>query len=376
MWIYFAISLLLASFYLILLHHFTTHWQKIPEFSRGEDNRSYPLISVLVCARDEEASIESCVQSILSQTYDNLELLVLDNHSSDRTVEIVESFDDSRLRLHKLDKYLPEETTFKKEVQSWGVAKAHGTYLAFTDADCIVPANWLHHLYHCMERRGLDLVVGPIRISNGVGCLHTYESLDVAGLSIVTAAGLQTSLLRSGNGANMLVYAETYVEAQKSIQGKGRASGDDIFMVQEIMVREDSNVGFCKSLGAQVWTSGTATWGALIQQRRRWASKNGDLPHIPSRMISLLVFMNSLLLPMHLLLVLLWGSPMIWLFLMHLCIKSIADFRLLSEGTKFFEIDVKPHHWIFSFLINPSMVVIPGILSFSPRYRWKGRTTR
>lgn len=376
MWIYLVLSLSVAISYLALLFHFTKHWRKIPEFSLREKNGPLPLISVLVCARNEEASIKLCIHSILNQNYDNLELLILDNHSSDRTVEIVQSFDDARLRLYQLDKYLPEETTFKKEALSWGIAKARGTNFAFTDADCIVPENWLHYLHQCMERRGLDLVVGPIKITDSVACLQIYESLDVGGLSVVTASGLQTSLLRSGNGANMMVHAGTYVEAQKSIQGNGWASGDDIFIVQEIAGRQDSRTGFCKSLGAQVWTPGNETWGGLIRQRKRWASKNGDLPHLPTRIISLLVFMNSLLLPTHLLLVLLWGKPMIWLFFLHLCIKSLADYRLLSEGKKFFNIEVKPQHWIFSFIINPWMVVIPGILSFSSTYRWKGRTTR
>ena len=376
MWIYLAISLLVAVFYFALLHHFTTHWQKIPEFSLRENHRPSPLISVLVCVRNEEAIIESCIKSILSQTHKNLELLVLDNHSSDNTAEIVQSIDDARLRLFQLDQFLPEETTFKKEALAWGVAKAGGTYFAFTDADCLVPKNWLRYLYQSMENRGLDLVVGPIRISDGAKFIHLYESLDVAGLSVVTASGLQTSLLLSGNGANMMIHAKRYLEVQKSMSGKGRASGDDIFMVQEIAVREDSKMGFCKSAGAQVRTPGTPTWGALIQQRRRWASKNGDLPHFPTKMISLLVFVNSILLPIHLLLTPLWGHLMIWLFLIHLCIKSTADYRLLSEATKFFQIDVKTHQWLLSFLINPWMVAIPGILSLSPTYRWKNRTTR
>lgn len=376
MWIYFVISLLVAISYLVLLYYFTTSWQKIPEGILEESIRTSPLISVVVCARNEEATIASCIKSILGQTHQNLELLVLDNHSSDKTVEIVESFDDARLRLYQLDKYLPEKTTFKKEALSWGIGKAKGTYYAFTDADCIVPKNWIRHLHQSMEERGLDLVVGPVRISEGEKFIQVYESLDVAGLSVVTAAGLQSSLLISGNGANMMVHAGKYAEAQTFMQGTGRASGDDIFLVQEIAVREDTKVGFCKSLGAQVWTPGTKTWETLIQQRKRWASKNGDLPHFPTRMSSLLVFINSTLLPIHLILAFFWGLPMIWLFLKHLTIKSIADYMLLSEGTKFFQMDVKAHQWLLSFLINPWMVTIPGILSFSPTYRWKDRTTR
>ena len=376
MWIYLAVSLSVAVSYLILLHHFTTQWQKIPEFSLKESHQTSPLISVLVSARNEEASIKSCIKSILSQTHHNLELLVLDNHSSDNTADIVQSFDDQRLRLYQLDQYLPEETTFKKEALSWGVAKAAGTYFAFTDADCLVPKNWLRLLHQSMESKGLDLVVGPVSISDTEKFIQLYESLDVAGLSVVTASGLQTSLLLSGNGANMMVRAERYLAAQKSMQGQGRASGDDIFLVQEIAVREVSKVGFCKSPGAQVWTSGTPSWGALIQQRKRWASKNGDLPHVRTKMISLLIFMTSILLAIHLLLIPLWGMPMIWLFLVHLCIKSVADYRLLSQAIKFFQIKMKTHQWLLSFLINPWMIAIPGILSLSPTYRWKDRTTR
>ena len=51
-----------------------------------------PLVSVIVCVRNGERFIESSLQSVLSSTYKNIELIVIDGHSQDATVERVKSF--------------------------------------------------------------------------------------------------------------------------------------------------------------------------------------------------------------------------------------------------------------------------------------------
>ncbi|MBM3150307.1 MAG: glycosyltransferase, partial [Chloroflexi bacterium] len=62
-----------------------------------------PLVSVLVPARNEEENIGTCVKSLQKQDYPNFEIVVLDDNSTDRTSEIVETLmaNDSRVRLIK-----------------------------------------------------------------------------------------------------------------------------------------------------------------------------------------------------------------------------------------------------------------------------------
>src|SRR5438105_11956787 len=64
---------------------------------RTPENKAYrPLISVLVPAYNEEAVIERCLQSIWNSTYSNIEIVVISDGSTDKTVESVQKFIDSR----------------------------------------------------------------------------------------------------------------------------------------------------------------------------------------------------------------------------------------------------------------------------------------
>ena len=93
-----------------------------------------PLVSILVPAKDEEATIHDCVAALLEQTYPSFELLVIDDRSEDRTAEIVRAFADSRVRLVQVAD-LPAGWTGKTHALHVGQQQARGEWLLFVDAD-------------------------------------------------------------------------------------------------------------------------------------------------------------------------------------------------------------------------------------------------
>ncbi len=97
-----------------------------------------PLVSVLIPARDEEANIETCLESLQKQDYANLEILVLDDNSSDRTARIVERIaaGDRRIQLLRGEP-LPEGWAGKPFACHQLAKKARGSWLLFVDADTI-----------------------------------------------------------------------------------------------------------------------------------------------------------------------------------------------------------------------------------------------
>ena len=93
-----------------------------------------PLVSVLVCSYNAEQFIESTVQSVLGQTYKNIELLVLDNASTDTTVNLLEQIQkaDSRLII------IASKTNHGAYPGlNLLLEKAKGTYIAINDHDDI-----------------------------------------------------------------------------------------------------------------------------------------------------------------------------------------------------------------------------------------------
>ncbi len=95
-----------------------------------------PFISVLIPARDEEANIERCLESLQEQDYSNFEILVIDDNSSDNTANIVERIaaKDNRIQLLRGEP-LPEGWAGKPFACYQMAKKARGSWLLFTDAD-------------------------------------------------------------------------------------------------------------------------------------------------------------------------------------------------------------------------------------------------
>src|SRR5437764_13930484 len=89
-----------------------------------------PTISVIVPARDEEASLGACLESLVAQTGVSFEIIVVDDGSTDRTREIAQSFSGVRV----VDaRSLPQGCAGKNNAMSAGSKQARGQWLLFTD---------------------------------------------------------------------------------------------------------------------------------------------------------------------------------------------------------------------------------------------------
>jgi chlorobactene glucosyltransferase len=101
---------------------------------------AHPLISIIVPARNEERNILRCVDSLLAQDYDNYEVIVVDDGSTDRTGAILAELQRthaqrSRLSVLHLDEELPQGWAGKPHALHCGIEQARGEWLLFTDAD-------------------------------------------------------------------------------------------------------------------------------------------------------------------------------------------------------------------------------------------------
>ena len=108
--------------------------------------KEYPLISVIVPAYNAETFIQRTLDSILTQTYTNIEVLVVDDGSQDRTAEIVESFveKDSRVTL------LKQKNAGVATARNLAIEKSRGEYIAPIDADDIWYPQKLEKQVQCM----------------------------------------------------------------------------------------------------------------------------------------------------------------------------------------------------------------------------------
>ena len=100
---------------------------------------SNPQISVIIPVYNGQATLQQCLDSVLDQTYDNYELIVVDNNSSDNTKQIIQDFAAKDQRI----KYVFEKKQSRGTARNTGVKNSQGDIIAMTDSDCVVSKDWL-----------------------------------------------------------------------------------------------------------------------------------------------------------------------------------------------------------------------------------------
>lgn len=116
--------------------------------------KNYPLVSVVVTTKNEERNIENCIKSIQSQTFKNIELIVVDNFSKDKTAELAKKYG--------------AKVYFKGNERSsqrnYGAKIARGEYLIYLDADMILSSTVIEECVANCECNNVDALYVPERI--------------------------------------------------------------------------------------------------------------------------------------------------------------------------------------------------------------------
>lgn len=97
-----------------------------------------PLISVIIPVYNEEKYISRCLQSVCNQNFKNYEVIVVDNNCTDKTAKIAAGFKVKIIR---------EKTQGMTPARERGFREAKSAIIARTDADTIIPSNWLSSIY-------------------------------------------------------------------------------------------------------------------------------------------------------------------------------------------------------------------------------------
>ena len=123
-----------------------------------------PRLSVLIAAKDEQANIAACLQSVLQQDYPNLEIIVINDRSTDDTGPLIRQIaeGDDRVTLLEMTE-LPEGWAGKNHALWNAVTQATGQWLCTTDADCryLSPRTLSVAVQHAIDQKADMLSVLP-----------------------------------------------------------------------------------------------------------------------------------------------------------------------------------------------------------------------
>lgn len=113
----------------------------------------FEKVSIIVPMYNAEKTIKTCIESIISQTYKNIEIIVINDGSKDRSLDLVKNFDDSRINLITIENSGPSSA------RNLGIKKATGAYVQFVDSDDYLEPNMTEFLVNEIKKNGNDLVI-------------------------------------------------------------------------------------------------------------------------------------------------------------------------------------------------------------------------
>ena len=133
-----------------------------------------PKVSVIVPVHNEDAAVEECITSLLALDYprENLELLFVDNASTDATADVLARYKDE-IRIVREPKRGPAAA------RNCGLRAAKHGIIAFTDADCVVAKDWLRRLVTPLQDQTVGVVGGRILAKRPCSRIEAFsETLD------------------------------------------------------------------------------------------------------------------------------------------------------------------------------------------------------
>ncbi|RVT78522.1 glycosyltransferase [Flavobacterium sufflavum] len=322
--------------------------------------------TILVPFRNEAENLPILLESISKMNYptDLFEVILVDDDSDCRF-----QTSDFRLQISVIDTIRVSNSP-KKDAITTAIPLIKTTWIITTDADCIVPENWLLTLDNYIQTHGVSMIAGAVTYECNNSFLHHFQQLDLASLQGATIGSFGVGKAFMCNGAN-LAYTKSLFEELNGFEGNNTiASGDDVFLLQKAIAQFPEKVHYLKSENAIVSTKPVDNWKALFYQRVRWASKTTSYQSSFGKILGLVVFGGNIDL-WFIVYCLLSGIGSYYLLCFLILIKLAIDFVLIHKTNQFLK--TKTHSFLLSSLLYPFFSVSVALYTMFWKYEWKGR---
>ena len=352
--------------YFLLIGAFYIGWKRL--HTPAEKNASLKVgVSVVVAMRNESHNVGEFLQSIAAQQYESFEVIVVDDHSEDNTLQLLKDFQKGTvidLHVTSLQQGMGKKTALAK-----GIVMAKYELIVTTDADCRMGGLWLQALVNTyIAEKKPAMVLAPVALENGGRAFDKWQALEFGSLMASTAGATGIGKPFMCNGANLLFRKAVYEEMGGYASHATRLSGDDVFLLHQLK-QQGKKIVFAKDYNAVVWTKAQDSLNGFVQQRMRWAGKTKHYTDIFSLVVAGVVFGYSLLM-LGRLCVLPWCCQvpvLLWLG------KIAVDFPLLYSYFSFVKQRQLLKHYLFVQMLYPFYVCLVVFLMLFGKFEWKGR---
>lgn len=330
------------------------------------DDKDLPTATVIVAARNEEDNILRCLESLARLEYPEgkLEVILVDDRSTDKTGKIIEEFISKRSNFKKI---IPDEPKGKMvgkvNALATAIRKAEGEIILTTDADCVVKPNWARTIAsHYTDDVGM---VDSYTTQDAGSSFGGMQAIDFIYLLIAAGGTINIGVPISCIGNNMSFRKNAYKEVG-GYENLPFSVTEDFTLLRAIYKLNKYKIIFPLDKDALVTSIPCSNLKQLYRQKKRWSV--GGLG-VPFR--GFMIMFWGYLTHIGMLLTPIFFSP-VWLYLIFF--KIIIDFFVLypihlklgiSKNLKYFA--VYQVYYIFYVLALPFIVLV------SRKVIWKGR---
>jgi cellulose synthase/poly-beta-1,6-N-acetylglucosamine synthase-like glycosyltransferase len=323
--------------------------------------------SIIVPFRNEAENLPVLLESFSKLNYptDLFEVILVDDESEKKFS--VFSFQFSVRIINNIR----TSNSPKKDAITTAMQMVKTDWVITTDADCVVPENWLLTLDNSIQLHPVSMIAGAVNYDCGNSFLHHFQQLDLASLQGATIGSFGIKKGFMCNGANF-AYTKSFFQKLNGFEGNDTiASGDDVFLLQKAIAKFPKKVAYLKSKNTIVTTKPVNDWKSLFYQRVRWASKTTSYQSVFGKRLGLLVFMTNFGLVCSFVLTLfgLISFPILGLYFL---VKFGID-AVLIEKTNGFLTKHKIRYLFLSSLWYPFFSTAVALYCLFGKYEWKGR---
>jgi len=241
-------------------------------FFKKEDQLTDEIpVSVIICAKNEAKNLKEFLPSIINQNYSNFEIVLINDASSDNTLEVMESFKKKHSNI-KIVNVQNNEAFWgnKKYALTLGIKAAKNEHLLFTDADCKpVSLFWIQHMAQKFStEKSIVLGYGNYKtFDTFVNLLVRFETLLTA-VQYFSYAKLGSPYM--GVGRNLAYTKSNFFKTKGFINHIQVKSGDDDLFIQEAAT--NSNTAICLEEDSFTTSNPPLTLKEWFRQKRRHVS--------------------------------------------------------------------------------------------------------
>ena len=326
-----------------------------------------PTATVIVAARNEEDNIERCLSSLDALQYpeEKLEIIIVDDGSTDNTPILIENFIKEKSRFKKITISNSEESKLagKTKAVARGIENAKGEIILTTDADCEVKPTWVKTITSYYEK---DVgVVNGYTTQTAASNFQGMQAIDFIYLLLVAAGTINLGKPISCIGNNMSYRKKAYQEAG-GYENLPFSVTEDFILLMGIAKLKKYKIIYPLEKDALVTSRSCGSIKKLVRQKKRWAVGGLGVPFTGFLIMFWGFFTNLCILLTPFL------FSKVWLYLVFF--KIVTDYFVLfpvhqklgiAKNLKYFLA-----HQVYYILY---VIALPFIVLPNRRVIWKGR---